>query len=309
MPADIDALQPDLDAYIQHLRHTRRLSEHTAKAYQRDLAVLKQYMLDSGINHWNRVDRMAMQAFVAGRHRKGASPASLQRLLSSIRGFYAWLRREGKVKQDPSVDVQTPKQPKRLPKAMEADQVSQLLSAKGEGWVAVRDQAILELFYSSGLRLAELSGLDINDVDLAGGEVRVLGKGSKERIVPLGRMATEAIRAWLRLRDDQADLAEQALFISNRGTRISHSSIQQRIKHWARILGLEGKVHPHRLRHSFATHMLESSGDLRAVQELLGHANISTTQVYTHLDFQHLAKVYDDAHPRAQRGKSESGDS
>ncbi|MGB1581200.1 MAG: tyrosine recombinase XerC [Nevskiales bacterium] len=304
MPADSDDLQFHLDAYLQHLRHTRRLSEHTAKAYERDLLALKQYALNGGIGQWRNIDRMAMQGFVAQRHRQGASPASLQRLLSSIRGFYAWLRREGQVKQDPSVDLQTPRQPKRLPKAMEADQVARLLSDKGDAWVAVRDQAMLELFYSSGLRLAELSGLDINDVDLAGGEVRVLGKGSKERIVPLGRMATEAIKAWLRLRDDEADLAEQALFISNRGSRISHSSVQQRMKYWARRLGLEGKVHPHRLRHSFATHMLESSGDLRAVQELLGHANISTTQVYTHLDFQHLAKVYDDAHPRSQRRKN-----
>lgn len=305
MPPESDTLKQALDAYIQQLRHSRRLSEHTAKAYRRDLSALLTHARQAGIGRWADIDRVAMQGFIAQRHRRGASPASLKRLLSAIRGFYNWLRREGQVQQDPSVDIQTPKQPRRLPKAMEADQVSRLLAVKGDAWVAVRDQAMLELFYSSGLRLAELVGLDIHDLDLASGEVRVLGKGSKERVVPIGRLASESVRAWLRLRDEQADLAEQALFISNRGTRISHSSVQQRVRYWARRLGLEGKVHPHRLRHSFATHLLESSGDLRAVQELLGHANIGTTQVYTHLDFQHLAKVYDAAHPRSQRRKGE----
>ncbi len=293
-----------LDEFIRQLSHTRRLSPHTAAAYRRDLDQLAGYADEVGLPAWQSIDRGAIQAFVAQRHRRGASPASLQRLLSSIRALYRFLRNEGIATTDPTLDVQSPKQRRRLPKAMEADQVGRLLAAKGENWLAVRDQAMLELFYSSGLRLAELIGLDINDLDLAGAELRVTGKGSKERILPIGQYAVAALRAWLKVRGQHAAHDQPAVFVSQRGGRLSHSSVQQRIKLWARRLGLEGKVHPHMLRHSFATHLLESSGDLRAVQELLGHANIATTQVYTHLDFQHLAKVYDSAHPRSQRQAS-----
>lgn len=295
-----------LDEFIQQLSYTRRLSAHTAVAYRRDLEALAEFIHSEKLQRWADVDRVAMQRYVAQRHRQGASPASLQRMLSSVRGLYRYLQREGITKQDPTLDVQTPKQGRRLPKAMEADQVGRLLAAKGDNWLAVRDQAILELFYSSGLRLSELINLDMDALDISGAELRVLGKGSKERIVPVGQYAIEAIKAWLKVRGSHAPLEESALFVSRLGRRLSPSSVQQRIKLWARRLGLEGKVHPHMLRHSFATHLLESSGDLRAVQELLGHADISTTQVYTHLDFQHLSKVYDQAHPRSQRRSSDS---
>ena len=297
-----------LDDFIRHLSHTRRLSPHTALAYRRDLDALAEFVRTERLSRWADIDRAAMQRYVAQRHRKGASPASLQRMLSSVRALYRYLQREGLTKQDPTLDIQTPKQRRRLPKAMEADQVGRLLAAKGDSWLAVRDQAVLELFYSSGLRLAELINLDVDALDVAGAELRVLGKGSKERIVPVGQYAIDAIKAWKKVRGLHAPLEEKALFVSRLGHRLSPSSVQQRIKLWARRLGLEGKVHPHMLRHSFATHLLESSGDLRAVQELLGHANIATTQVYTHLDFQHLSKVYDKAHPRSQRRKTDSGD-
>lgn len=292
-----------LDDFIRDLSEIRRLSPHTVSAYRRDLELLKAQAEKLGLQGWQDIGRTEVQGLISQRHRQGAAAASLQRLLSSIRGFYRHLQRQGLSQTDPAIEIQAPRQGRKLPKVLETDQIASLLANKGEAWVAVRDQAMLELFYSSGLRLAELVGLDQPAVDLASGEIRVLGKGGKERIVPIGDYAAESLRAWLLVRGQHADLEEPALFVSRRGRRISRSSVQQRLKHWARQFGLPGRVHPHMLRHSFATHLLESSGDLRAVQELLGHANLSTTQVYTHLDFQHLAKVYDDSHPRSSRRK------
>ncbi len=291
-----------LDDFSRHLLSERRLSEHTVMAYLRDLALLIEFCDEQALDTWAAVDHGHIQAFLAKRHRQGASPASLQRLLSSVRSFYRYLRAQAVLKHDPTSDVRAPKQKRKLPKALDAGQVERLLVAKGKDPLPVRDQAMMELFYSSGLRLAELVDLDVQHArQLSSGELKVRGKGDKERIVPVGHMAAAAVDAWLKLRGDMAKPDEIALFVGQRGRRISRSSIQQRMNYWAKKLGLGRKVHPHMLRHSFATHLLESSGDLRAVQELLGHANISTTQIYTHLDFQHLAKVYDASHPRARK--------
>jgi integrase/recombinase XerC len=221
--------------------------------------------------------------------------------MSALRGFFRFLLREGKVESNPAADVPSPKLPKRLPKTLDVDQIARLLEIDGDSPLALRDRAIMELFYSSGMRLAELVGLKVTDLDLAEGSVRVLGKGSKTRILPVGRKAREAIRAWLGARSDFPGHDLDALFLSRRGQALSARAVQARLREWSRRIGLATGVNPHLLRHSFATHLLESSGDLRSVQELLGHADISTTQIYTHLDFQHLARIYDKSHPRARK--------
>jgi integrase/recombinase XerC len=221
--------------------------------------------------------------------------------LSAARGFFNYLMREGVLKSNPAIDVRAPKAAKRLPGTLDADQLNQLLDIPAEDALAVRDRAIMELFYSSGLRLSELVGLDIANLDLPDRTVRVLGKGSKTRIVPVGRKADIALRAWLKERVTLAAVEEPALFVGQNGTRLKHRAIQLRISYWAKRKGLPSRVYPHLFRHSFATHLLESSKDLRGVQELLGHADISTTQIYTHLDFAHLARTYDASHPRAKR--------
>jgi integrase/recombinase XerC len=225
----------------------------------------------------------------------------VQRRLSAVRGYFNYLVREGVVASNPAVEIRAPKAARRLPGTLDVDQITQLLEAPAGDALAVRDRAIMELFYSSGLRLAELVGLGLTDVDLADRTARVLGKGAKTRIVPVGRKACEAIRAWLRERGALAGVDETALFVGRNGTRLKPRAVQLRIAHWARCAGLPSRVYPHLFRHSFATHLLESSKDLRGVQELLGHADISTTQVYTHLDFAHLARTYDASHPRAKR--------
>jgi integrase/recombinase XerC len=222
-------------------------------------------------------------------------------MLSGWRGFYRYLARDHGYGDNPCLGIRAPKAAKRLPHALSPDEASRLLDAKADGALAVRDKAMFELFYSSGLRLSELTGLAPADVSYAEGTVRVTGKGSKTRIVPVGAQALEALSAWVKTRADISRLAVDALFVSRLGQRLTPRSVQQRLKAWALKRGLATNVHPHVLRHSFASHVLQSSGDLRAVQEMLGHASISTTQVYTHLDFQHLAKVYDAAHPRARR--------
>jgi integrase/recombinase XerC len=215
-----------------------------------------------------------------------------------------YLIREGVMKSNPGADVAAPQVSRRLPGTLDADQMAQLLKIEGNETDTVRDRAMLELFYSSGLRLAELTGLNLGDVDLVDGTVRVTGKGSKTRIVPVGRFARESLNAWLAIRSESADAGDPALFVSNRRRRISPRTVQNRVRYWAQRAGLSQRVYPHLFRHSFATHLLESSSDLRSVQEMLGHADISTTQIYTHLNFQHLAQVYDKAHPRARRKKA-----
>jgi len=295
-----------IDRFCRHLGVERRLSSRTIEGYRRDLRTAAE-LLSRDAADWASVTGHAVRTLVAARHRAGQSPASLARLLSALRTFYAWLIREGAVAHNPAVEVRAPKRRRPLPKTLDPDQLAMLLDEPADDPLAIRDMAIMELFYSAGLRLAELVGLDRGGLDLRGREVSVLGKGGKERRVPIGRKAVAALQRWLAIRDDWAQLDEDALFVSRRGTRLSRESVGRRLSVWARRRGLDAHLHPHKLRHSFATHLLESSGDLRAVQELLGHADISTTQIYTHLDFQRLAEVYDAAHPRA-RSRESGGD-
>jgi len=284
--------------YLEHLSNERRLSRHTLAAYARDIDAL--IALADPV----RLDRLGVneiRRFVAQLHARGLDGRSLARMLSAWRGLYNYLARDHGFESNPCIGIRAPRSAKKLPRALSPDEAAQLMQAGGESRLDARDKAILELFYSSGLRLSELTGLAVEDVNLRDATVQVTGKGSKTRIVPVGSHALDALKAWLSQRDAMVPPGATALFIARGGARMSGSAVQQRVKHWARKFGLSGKVHPHVLRHSFASHVLQSSGDLRAVQEMLGHASISTTQVYTHLDFQHLAKAYDAAHPRAKR--------
>lgn len=306
----MDAAERELiHGFCAHLADERRASTHTVVNYRRDLCVAADLFTEAGLSQWRAVDAHSVRAAVATRHRRGLGSASLARFLSSLRGFYAWLLREQLVKNNPAIGVRAPKRRRPLPKTLDVDQLSRLLDADADDPISVRDNAIMELFYSSGLRLAELVSLDVAALDLKAGELQVIGKGNKERRLPVGRKAREAMSRWLVVRGDWAVIDEPALFVSRRGTRLARSSVARRLSVWARRRGLEAHLNPHKLRHSFATHLLESSGDLRAVQELLGHADIGTTQIYTHLDFQHLAAVYDAAHPRAHNRDTESDDS
>jgi integrase/recombinase XerC len=291
-----------MSSFLGHLTTERRLSPHTLAAYRRDLKDVAGFCLSQSVPQWPDLDAHRLRAYVASRHRAGLGGRSLQRVLSAVRGFYRYLLREGLADHNPAIGLKAPKSPRRLPSTLDVDQVERLLDVASAEPLDRRDHAIMELIYSSGLRLAELVALDLRDVDLADGTVRVTGKGSKVRVVPVGAKARVAVEQWLRVRSELAPAAgSEALFVSRNGRRISARAVQLRLRHWAIRLGLGTNLHPHRLRHSFASHLLESSGDLRAVQELLGHANISTTHIYTHLDFQHLAEVYDQAHPRAKK--------
>lgn len=291
--------------FIDYLRDVRQLSPHTLSSYQRDLASLQRYCEQHNKQSAEQLVEADIRTWVSQLHRHGLAGSSIQRSLSAARSFFNYLGREQGRPRNPAASVQAPRKPRKLPKTLDADQVNKYLSFDEDSVIARRDRAITELFYSSGLRLAELVAVDINDIDPHSKLLTVTGKGNKTRTVPVGSMALQAIERWLQVRpDDSADEdGAVALFTSNRGQRISVRSVQARLKVQGRKSGMLQDVHPHMLRHSFASHMLESSGDLRAVQELLGHANISTTQIYTHLDFQHLAKVYDAAHPRAKRRK------
>ena len=299
-------LKGGVERYLGSLRHERRLSEHTSSSYGRDLAALLDYCADAGIAEWARLDTQHLRLFAAREHRRGLSPRSVQRRLSACRGLFRFLMREGELRRDPCGDVQAPKARKRLPSPLDADAMAKLLEFRTDDRLGVRDKAIMELFYSSGLRLSELLNLDLASLDLKDRTVRVVGKGRKTRIVPVGRQAVVALERWLAERTTVAGVGEQAVFLGVNGRRLGPRIVQRRIARWARLQGLPEHVHPHMFRHSFASHLLESSQDLRAVQELLGHANIATTQVYTHLDFQHLARIYDAAHPRARRKRASS---
>jgi integrase/recombinase XerC len=290
-----------IDRFLHHLQTERRLSENTCKHYRRDLAELLAFCRKTGIDSWAQLDTHGVRQFAALAHRRGLSGRSIQRRLSAIRSFYNYLLREQQVRSNPAHDVRAPKAKRRLPETLNVDDIARLLAGAAGDELAVRDLAMLELMYSSGLRLAELVSLNLEDIDLAGRMVRVTGKGNKVRVLPVGTKALAALRAWLQIRPAWLAEGESAVFTGRRGQRLGRRAVQQRVKRWARQQGVPGEVHPHTLRHSFASHLLESSGDLRAVQELLGHADISTTQIYTHLDFQHLARVYDAAHPRARK--------
>lgn len=286
--------------FLSQLHNTRQLSAHTVSSYRRDLSRFADYCQQQHIDSPQQAHTAHVRQWVAQMHRQGLAGTSLQRALSALRSFYKYCNRQLGDKHNPAIGVQAPKSPRKLPKALDTDRVQQLLEIEGDDWLSLRDRAILELFYSSGLRLSELVNLDIVDIDLRDASLSTTGKGQKTRILPIGRFAVTALQKWLQVRDEGRP-QNDAVFISKQGKRLHPRSVQARLKKYSQQQGLGQNVHPHMLRHSFASHMLESSGDLRAVQELLGHANISTTQVYTHLDFQHLAKVYDAAHPRANR--------
>jgi len=289
--------------FLHHLQHERRLSPHTIKNYSRDLDLIGAWLQDSGLNKWQDLNPHLVRSYVAKRHRSGISGKTIQRELSSLRSLFRYLQREGEAENNPAQGIKAPKVKRRLPATLDTDQLSRLLDVSDDNPLSLRDLAMLELFYSSGLRLAELVSVNLRDLDLKSAILEVTGKGAKTRQVPIGRKAIAALQKWIKIRGELAQTDEPALFVSSRGKRIHPRTIQQRFKQWALKHGASRNIHPHLLRHSFASHLLESSGDLRAVQELLGHADISTTQIYTHLDFQHLANVYDKAHPRARRKK------
>ncbi|MFY2763725.1 tyrosine recombinase XerC [Arenimonas sp. MALMAid1274] len=297
-PAVPPALQPGLDAFLAYLQVERRLSANTLDAYRRDLADLATWMGGQGITQWRGLRQEALRSYVAGAHRGGLSGKSLQRRLSAVRSFYRHLNRSEGSELNPAMGLRAPKAARRLPQVLDPDEMTRLVEVPTDGALGLRDRAMLELFYSSGLRLSELCGLRWGALDLADGLVTVTGKGNKSRIVPVGSHARTALQAW---RDSQPAAAEAPVFPGRTGAPIHPRTVQLRLRALAQQQGLFKRVHPHLLRHSFASHVLESSGDLRGVQELLGHADIATTQIYTHLDFQHLAKVYDAAHPRARR--------
>ena len=274
------------------------MAAHTAKNYRRDIEALTALAGTTPVAELRIHD---IRRFVAQLHGRGLNGRSLARMLSAWRGFYQYLARDHGCKQNPCIGIRAPKSAKRLPQSLSPDEARQLVELDATDPLAVRDRAMLELFYSSGLRLAELAGLAPGDVNFADATVRVTGKGSKTRIVPVGSHAATALRVWLAVRNGVPQLDADALFVGAQGRRLGPRAIQARVRQRALQQGIASRVHPHMLRHSFASHVLQSSSDLRAVQEMLGHASISTTQVYTQLDFQHLAKIYDAAHPRAKR--------
>ena len=292
-----------LREYLDRLAHERRMSPHTLANYERDLRV---YFGLLGGRDPAAVTPHDIRRFVATLHGRGLAGRTLARMLSAWRGFCRHLTRHHGVPHNPCLDIRAPRSARRLPHALSPDEATQLVAIDDDRDLAVRDRAIFELFYSSGLRLSELVGLAPADVDMTDATVRVTGKGNKTRIVPVGRHALDALRAWLAVRARIPGVADDALFVTRGAARLSPRAVQARVKTWAARQGLTVNAHPHVLRHSFASHVLQSSGDLRAVQEMLGHASISTTQVYTHLDHQYLAKVYDEAHPRARRKNRDS---
>ena len=303
-----DAAQDWIPRFLTHLHSERRLSTHTSAAYAHDLGEFCAWYNKQGLADWTQLDSQHLRGFAAAEHRRGIGPRSIQRRLSSLRTFFNYLIREAQLKHNPALDVRAPKAPKRLPVTLDADQMARLLEFRADAELDKRDKAIMELFYSSGLRLAELVSLNLKDIDLSDRVVRVLGKGNKTRALPIGRFAIAALQEWLQERSLILMQDTDAVFVTRQGKRLTPRAIQLRVAAWAKKQGLGQHVHPHMFRHSFASHLLESSQDLRGVQELLGHANISTTQVYTHLDFQHLAKIYDAAHPRAGLKKPATSD-
>jgi len=295
-------MQGNIDRFLAHLWHERQLSEHTVSNYRRDLLALSNWLQHYRLSDWQAVQPEHIRHWAAKLHQQGLSGKSIQRHLSSIRSLYRYLAREGLVMKNPAQGVRAPKSPRKLPKAYDADQAQSLLSQAPVDDLEVRDLAMLELTYSSGLRLSELISLNLGDIDMQEAVVTVVGKGNKTRMVPVGQKAIEAVTRWQTIRQNMTGDDEVALFVGQRGRRLTPRGVQQRFSRYGVQHG-QGHLHPHMLRHSFASHLLESSGDLRAVQELLGHSDIATTQIYTHLDFQHLAEVYDKAHPRAKRKK------
>ncbi|AAK03785.1 tyrosine recombinase XerC subunit [Pasteurella multocida] len=295
-------MQEQLDKYWNYLRIERQVSPHTLTNYQRQLYRIVDILAENGITSWQAVTPSIVRFILAQSNKDGLKERSLALRLSVLRRFFTYLVQQQDINVNPATGVSAPKQNRHLPKNIDAEQVQQLLNNDSKEPIDIRDRAILELLYSSGLRLSELQSLNLNSINTRVREVRVMGKGNKERIVPFGRYASHAIQQWLKVRI-LFNPKDEALFVSQLGNRLTHRAIQQRLEVWGIKQGLSSHLNPHKLRHSFATHMLEASSDLRAVQELLGHSNLSTTQIYTHLNFQHLAEVYDSAHPRAKRKK------
>jgi len=292
-----------IDSFIDYLRGEKRASAHTLSNYRRDLKRWQQFCRDRKLAEWTQAGAADVRQYIVFRHQNGLGASSLRRELAAIRSFYRFLMHKGKAVDNPAHGIRAPKQAKKLPKLLDVDQVAGMLDAPADSALELRDIAMFELFYSSGLRLSELVMLDVDDLDQSEGMLMVRhGKGGKQRYLPVGAKAVAALRDWLAQRPD---CESPALFVSRSGARLSQRNVQLRLRRWCERRELEERVHPHMLRHSFASHLLESSQDIRAVQELLGHADVSTTQIYTHLDFQHLAKVYDSAHPRAKKRGSE----
>lgn len=288
--------------YWDFLRIEKQVSPHTLSNYQRQIKAISEQLVAQGVLAWQAVDVSVVRWLLTQSHKQGLSARSICLRLVALRQFLAFLVKKGELKTNCAIGIKAPKVPKHLPQNIDAEQIDQLLKIESNEPLDLRDLAIMELLYSSGLRLSELQGLDLGDIDLHAQEVKVLGKRNKERIVPIGSKAISALHAWLEVRD-AFQPQDSALFINPKGERLAHRAIQLALEKWGKKQGLTTRLHPHKLRHSFATHMLEASSDLRAVQELLGHSNLGTTQIYTHLDFQHLAKIYDSAHPRARRTK------
>ncbi|MFN1535321.1 tyrosine recombinase XerC [Vibrio jasicida] len=303
-----NSLQKPLERFYEFLRSEKGLSLHTQRNYKQQLETMAHHLSEMGLKDWSQVDAGWVRQLAGKGMREGMKASSLATRLSSLRSFFDFLILRGEMSANPAKGVSAPRKKRPLPKNLDVDEVNQLLEVNEDDPLAVRDRAMMELMYGAGLRLAELVSVDVRDVQLRSGELRVIGKGDKERKVPFSGMATEWVGKWLRVRGDLAAPGEPALFVSKLGTRISHRSVQKRMAEWGQKQSVASHISPHKLRHSFATHMLESSNNLRAVQELLGHENISTTQIYTHLDFQHLAQAYDQAHPRARKRNDDKSD-
>lgn len=303
------SLSEPIVGFLVHLESERRLSSHSIAAYSRDLNRLAHWCQSRNIVDWQRFSADDARTHAATLHQSGLSGRSIHRALSAGRTFFGWLRREQRVQQDPFSSISAPKSAKKLPSTLTIEEVTQLVEFDADDSLTIRDCAMFELVYSSGLRLSELVAVDVEDFDSDDQMLRVLGKGNKTRLVPVGRQARKAIKAWLKVRPELSSAGETALFTGQHGRRLGSRGVQRRLQRLSKICALPQDVHPHMLRHSFASHLLQSSGDLRAVQELLGHANIATTQIYTHLDYQHLAKVYDASHPRARRRRNSKNSS
>ncbi|SEG72105.1 tyrosine recombinase XerC [Vibrio hangzhouensis] len=300
-PALPSSLKKPLERFYEYLRSEKGLSLHTQRNYRQQLETMGLHLSEMGVRAWTDVDAGWVRQLASKGMREGMKASSIATRLSSLRSFFDFLILRGELSANPAKGVSAPRKQRPLPKNLDVDEVSQLLEVDEDDPLAVRDRAMMELMYGAGLRLAEMVSINVKHLNLSSGEIRVIGKGNKERKVPFSGYAAEWAQKWLKIRGQMAKPDEPALFVSKLGTRISHRSVQKRMAEWGQKQSLASHVSPHKLRHSFATHMLESSNNLRAVQELLGHENISTTQIYTHLDFQHLAQAYDQAHPRAHK--------
>ncbi len=305
--ADASPLEQDLQRFYRFLESEKQFSSHTLKGYQRDIQRFITFITEQGFSQWSAIDEHLVRQYVARVHRQGLGGKSIQRMLSALRRLFHYLQVNQLIKNNPARHVQAPRSERKLPEVMQHQQLEQLLTLNSDEPLVIRDHAMLELLYASGLRLSELIGLNLGDIDWSQSSLRVMGKGRKERLCPFGQQATNVLKKWLKCRDHIVKEGEKALFINNRGGRLSASAVRTRIQKLCREKGIEQRVYPHLMRHSFASHMLEASQDLRAVQELLGHAHLKTTQIYTHLDFQQLARSYDAAHPRAQKKRHPKG--